>query len=101
MEKALKPLRFKAFSLVEVTGIEPVSESALTETSPGAEGHLHSRVPPQAFMLRDLVASSFMARAKLTARTFPTHRRRRPGRGPPGGDARYLSSEKNSLVVVL
>ena len=87
--------------VVEVTGIEPVSESALTETSPGAEGHLHSRVPPQAFMLRDLVASSFMARAKLTARTFPTHRRRRPGRGPPGGDARYLSSEKNSLVVVL
>ena len=51
MEKALKPLRFKAFPLVEVTGIEPVSESALTETSPGAEGHLHSLILPQAFML--------------------------------------------------
>ncbi len=37
--------------LVEVTGVEPVSESALTETSPGAEGHLHSLVLPQAFML--------------------------------------------------
>ena len=37
--------------MVEVTGVEPVSESALTETSPGAEGHLHSLVLPQAFML--------------------------------------------------
>ena len=43
--------------MVEVTGIEPVSESALTETSPGAEGHLHSLVLTQAFMLQDLVAS--------------------------------------------
>lgn len=44
--------RYKACSdLVEVTGVEPVSESALTETSPGAEGHLHSLVLPQAFML--------------------------------------------------
>ena len=43
--------------LVEVTGIEPVSESALTETSPGAGGHLHSLVQAQADMLKDLVAS--------------------------------------------
>ena len=43
--------------MVEVTGIEPVSESALTETSPGAEGHLLSLVLTQAFMLQDLVAS--------------------------------------------
>ena len=42
---------------MEVTGIEPVTESALTETSPGAEGHLHSLVLTQAFMLQDLVAS--------------------------------------------
>lgn len=76
------------FILVEVTGVEPVSESALTETSPGAEGHLHSLTLPQAIMLQDLVASSCVARAKLTVRTFPTHRRRLPGRGPPGRDAR-------------
>lgn len=74
--------------LVEVTGVEPVSESALTETSPGAEGHLHSLTLPQAIMLQDLVASSCVARAKLTVRTFPTHRRRLPDRGPSGRDAR-------------
>ena len=27
---------------MEVTGVEPVSESTLTETSPGADGYLHS-----------------------------------------------------------
>ena len=43
--------------LVEVTGIEPVSESALTETSPGAVGHLHSLILPQADKLQDSVAS--------------------------------------------
>ena len=43
--------------LVEMGGVEPPSESALTETSPGAEGHLHSLVLTQAFMLQDLVAS--------------------------------------------
>ena len=77
-----------AIKMVEVTGIEPVSESALTETSPGAEGHLHSLILPQAFMLQNSVASLLMVRAKLTAHTCTTHRRRSPGRGPPGGDAR-------------
>ena len=43
--------------MVEVTGIEPVSESALTETSPGAGGHFHSLIPTQADMLRKSVAS--------------------------------------------
>ena len=43
--------------MVEVTGIEPVSESALTETSPGAVGHLHSLILPQADKLQDSVAS--------------------------------------------
>ena len=43
--------------VVEVTGIEPVSESALTETSPGAVGHLHSLILPQADKLQDSVAS--------------------------------------------
>ena len=44
-------------NMVEVTGIEPVSESALTETSPGAVGHLHSLILPQADKLQDSVAS--------------------------------------------
>ena len=73
--------------MVEVTGIEPVSESALTETSPGAVGHLHSLILPQADKLQDLVASLCVARAKLTVRTFTTHRRRSRSRGPDRGDA--------------
>ena len=64
---------------MEVTGVEPVSESALTETSPGAEGHLHSLTLPQAIMLQDLVASSCVARAKLTVRTFSTQITPEPG----------------------
>ena len=44
-------------NLVEMRGVEPLSESALTETSPGAGGHLHSLVQAQADMLKDLVAS--------------------------------------------
>ena len=43
--------------MVEMGGVEPPSESALTGTSPGADGHLYSLVPAQAVMLRDLVAS--------------------------------------------
>ena len=37
--------------MVEVGGVEPPSESTLTETSPGADGHLHSLVQAQADML--------------------------------------------------
>ena len=74
--------------MVEMRGVEPLSESASSGTSPGADGPLHSLVPAQAVMLGDLVASSCMARAKLSVRTFTTHRRSRPGRGPPGGNAR-------------
>ena len=73
--------------MVEVTGIEPVSESALTETSPGAVGHLHSLILPQADKLQDLVASLCVARAKLTVRTFTTRRRRISDRGPSEYDA--------------
>ena len=43
--------------LVEVRGVEPLSESTLTGTSPGADGCLHSLVPAGAVTLRDLVAS--------------------------------------------
>jgi len=38
-------------------GIEPPSESALTRTSPGADGYLLSLIPAEAVILRDLVAS--------------------------------------------
>ena len=74
--------------MVEMGGIEPPSESTLTETSPGADGHLHSLAPPQAVTLQGLVASLYMARSKLCVRTFTTCRRPIPGRGPPGWDAR-------------
>ena len=73
--------------LVEMGGIEPPSESALTGTSPGADGYLHSLIPAQAVMLGDLVASLCMARSKLCARMFTTDRRPIPGRGPPGRNA--------------
>ena len=75
------------YFIVEVTGIEPVSESALTETSPGAVGHLHSLILPQADKLQDSVASLCVVRAKLTARTFTTRRRRISDRGPSEYDA--------------
>ena len=74
--------------LVEMGGIEPPSESALTGTSPGADGYLHSLVRARAVTLRDLVASSCMAGAKLCRRTFTTNRRPIPGRGTPGWNAR-------------
>ena len=75
--------------LVEMGGVEPPSESALTETSPGAEGHLHSLAHAQAFMLTGSVASLCMVRSKLCALTVTTDRRSAPGRGTPGGNARY------------
>ena len=73
--------------LVEMGGIEPPSESALTGTSPGADGYLHSLIPAQAVMLGDLVASLCMVRSKLCTRMFTTDRRPIPGRGPPGRNA--------------
>ena len=43
--------------MVEARGVEPLSESALTGPSPGADSYFHSLIPAQAVMLRDLVAS--------------------------------------------
>ena len=87
--------------LVEMRGVEPLSESTLTETSPGADGSLHSLAQAHAVMLKNLVASSFMICAKLSIYTFTTRRRPIPGRGPPGWDAHCLGSEENSVIVVL
>ena len=43
--------------MVELRGIEPLSENSLTGSSPGADGYLHSLIRAQAVMLADLVAS--------------------------------------------
>ena len=67
--------------MVEVRGVEPLSESTSTETSPGADGNLHSLVRAHAVMLAVLVASWFMICAKLSVLTFTTSRRPVPSRG--------------------
>ena len=43
--------------MVEVRGVEPLSENISSKTSPGADGYLHSLAPARAVTLRDLVAS--------------------------------------------
>ena len=40
--KNTHPIGWVFLLLVEMGGVEPPSESTLTETSPGADGHLHS-----------------------------------------------------------
>ena len=74
--------------MVEVRGVEPLSESVLTGTSPGADGCLTSLARAGAVTLGDKVASLCMARSKLCALTFTADRRRIPGRGTPGCNAR-------------
>ena len=74
--------------MVEVRRVELLSESTSSETSPGADGYLHSLARARAVTLRGLVASLYMVRAKLSARTFTTSRRPIPGRGPPRWNAR-------------
>jgi hypothetical protein len=72
--------------MVEVGGVEPPSESALPETSPGAGGYftdLKSVVPvTRGKPTRPIVsvASLCMVRAKLSVRTDATNRR--PTSGP-------------------
>ena len=87
-EKAVIHNKSRLNQMVEMGGVEPPSESVLTGTSPGADGYLHSLVRARAVTLRDLVASSCMAGAKLCRRTFTTNRRPIPGRGTPGWNAR-------------
>lgn len=43
--------------LVEARGVEPLSESTFTGTSPSAGGRLHSLTQPQAVKLLSLVES--------------------------------------------
>ena len=83
--------------VVELAGVEPASESALTQISPGADGYFGSgggnrHLIPLPFPQRKpsrvygSVASLFMVRAKLTVLTFSTNRRLVPARGPSGQD---------------
>ncbi len=44
-------------ALVEARGVEPLSESTSTGTSPSADGRLHSLTQPQAVKLLSLVES--------------------------------------------
>ena len=67
------------FLLVEPRGIEPLSESNLERTSPGAVCYLHSLIPAGTNTLRELVASLFMVRAKLSAHTVSTQITPEPG----------------------
>ena len=65
--------------LVEVRGIEPLSESNLEGTSPGAVCYLHSLTVPGTNTLHSLVASLCVVRAKLSARTVSTSITPEPG----------------------
>ena len=56
--------------LVEPRGIEPLSESNLERTSPGAVCYLHSLSPAGTNTLRESVASLCVVWAKLTIHTF-------------------------------
>ena len=67
------------YYLVEPRGIEPLSESNLERVSPGAVCYLHSLIPAGTNTLRELVASLFMVRAKLSAHTVSTQITPEPG----------------------
>jgi len=58
--------------LVEMRGIEPLSESNLEGLSPGAVCYLHSLTIPKTNILYGLVASLCVVRSKLCARTVST-----------------------------
>ena len=65
--------------LVEPRGIEPLSESNLERTSPGAVCYLHSLIPAGTNTLRESVASLCVVHAKLNARTVSTQITPEPG----------------------
>ena len=58
--------------VVELRGIEPLSENSLTGLSPGADDYLHSLAGARTVTLSGLVASSCMVCAKLSIRTVTT-----------------------------
>ena len=58
--------------MVEMRGIEPLSESNLEGLSPGAVCYLHSLTLPGTNTLQGLVASLCVVHSKLCARTVST-----------------------------
>ncbi len=86
---------------MEPRGVEPLSENMSTGTSPGAEGYLRSLAEAQTFMLDGLVASDAWRAQSFARSRSPLFDAPHPDRGPSGGDAHCLGSEKNSIVIVL
>ena len=68
----LKKIKIHWLRVVELRGVEPLSENNLTRLSPGGVNYLHSLAAAGIDTLYGLVASLFMVRAKLTARTDAT-----------------------------
>ena len=79
--------------VVELRGVEPLSENNLAGTSPGAVCYLHSLGGTGTNTLTVLVASLCMVRAKLTARTVPTKSHPSPARGPSGADGLLIKQQ--------
>ena len=69
-EMTLDNASLSRVGLVEPRGIEPLSESNLERTSPGAVCYLHSLSPAGTNTLRESVASLCVVWAKLTIHTF-------------------------------
>ena len=65
--------------MVEMRGVEPLSESNLEGLSPGAVCYLHSLTLPGTNTLQGLVASLCVVRSKLCARTVSTQITPEPG----------------------
>ena len=65
--------------MVEMRGIEPLSEGNLEGLSTGVVCYLHSLALTGTNTLQRLVASLCMVRAKLTARTVSTQITPKPG----------------------
>ena len=80
-ERKLQYLWYHNFRsyLVEPRGIEPLSESNLERTSPGAVCYLHSLSCTGTNTLTASVASLCMVRSKLCARTVSTQITPEPG----------------------
>ena len=71
-KKRQNSVEFCRFLLVELRGVEPLSENNLTGLSSGAVCYLHSLAEAGTNTLDGLVASLCMVRAKLNVLMFTT-----------------------------
>ena len=76
--------------MVELRGVEPLSENNLTGLSSSAVCYFRSLAEAKTNTLIGLVASLFMVRAKLSVRTVTTKSHPGPARGPSGEDGRLI-----------